>query len=77
MTVINLFNFQSHTVVNLGGLNPDGTPKIPISLANDHQFVFTLPGAIVAGPAFVQALNPPFIPFTSSGDDAGGAFMVP
>ncbi len=76
LTVINLFNLQPGSVVNLGGLNSDGTPKIPISLTGDGQFTFTLPGTVVAGPAFVQALNPPFIPFTSSGDDPGGAFTV-
>ena len=76
LTVINLFNLQPGAVVNLGGLKPDGTPKIPISLVNNGVFTFTLPGAAVAGPAFVQALNPPFIPFSSSGDDPGGAFTV-
>jgi hypothetical protein len=77
LTVINLFNLQTAGgVVNLGGLNPDGTPKIPLTLISNHQFVFTLPAAAVAGPAFVQALNPPFIPFTGSGDDPGGAFVI-
>lgn len=77
LTVINLFNMQPGAVVNLGGLKPDGTPKIPISLGNNGALAFTLSTAgAVAGPAFVQALNPPFIPFSSSGDDPGGAFTV-
>src|SRR5580700_4116701 len=76
LTVINLFNLQTGAVVNLGGLKPDGAPKIPISLLNNGVFAFTLPGAAVTGPAFLQALNPPFIPFSSSGDDPGGAFAV-
>jgi hypothetical protein len=73
LTVINLFNLQAGTVVNVGGLNPDGSPKIPLAIASDRQFRFTLPTGI-SGPAFVQALNPPFIPFTSTGNDPGGAF---
>jgi hypothetical protein len=73
LTVINLFNLQAGTVVNVGGLNPDGSPKIPLAIASDRQFGFTLPTGI-SGPAFVQALNPPFIPFTSTGNDPGGAF---
>ena len=32
--------------------------------------------AAVAGPSYVQALNPPFVPFTSSGSGPGGAFTL-
>ncbi len=71
LTVINLFNLQGGAVVNLGGLNPGGGPIIPLRLDSDS---FTLPAGVVAGPAYVQALNPPFIPFTSSGSDPGGTF---
>ena len=28
------------------------------------------------GRAYVQALNPPFIPFSSSGNDPNGAFIL-
>jgi hypothetical protein len=65
---------QGGAVVNLGGLNPDGSPIIPINFDSDSQISFSLPAGAVAGPAYVQALNPPFIPFTSSGNDPGGAF---
>jgi len=37
---------------------------------------FTLPTAIMAGPAYVEALNPPFIAFTSTGNASAGAFDV-
>jgi hypothetical protein len=73
LTVINLFNSQAGAVVNVGGLTPDGSARIPLSLINEHQFTFTLPDG-VAGAAYVQALNPPFIPFTSSGNSPAGAF---
>jgi hypothetical protein len=76
LTVINLFNAQAGGTVNLGGLNPDGTPKIPLTLISSTQFRFTVPGDAVAGPAFIVAYNPPFVPFTSSGNDPCGAFTL-
>jgi hypothetical protein len=76
LTVINFFNLQAGSVVNLGGLNPDGTAIIPISLINNREMEFSLPAGTMAGPAYVQAVNPPFIPFTSSGNSPGGAFLV-
>lgn len=75
-TVINLFNVQAGAVVNLGGLNPDGSAKIPLSENSDTLISFKLPAGIVAGPAFVQLLNPPFIAFTSSGNSPAGAFVA-
>jgi hypothetical protein len=76
LTVINLFNGQAAGVVNLGGLKPDGTPRIPLTFIDNTQFSFTLPSAAIAGPGYVQALNPPFVPFSSSGNGAGGAFTI-
>jgi hypothetical protein len=76
LTVINLFNLQGSTVVNLGGLTSAGTAPITLDLVSDSQMTFTLPTAIVAGPAYIQMLNPPFIGFTSSGDGSAGAFEV-
>jgi hypothetical protein len=75
LTVINFFNKQGAVVVNLGGLL-SGKPRIPIALVNSTRFTFTKPLAAIAGPAYVQALNPPFVPFTSSGNDPGGAFTL-
>ena len=75
LTVINFFNAQGGKVVNLGGLN-GRAPKIPIALVNSTRFIFTRPGGAEAGLAFVQTLNPPFVPFTSSGNDPCGAFPL-
>ncbi len=63
-------------MVNLGGLKPDGSPRIALALVNSTRFTFTVPAGVIAGPAFVQALNPPFVPFTSSGNDPCGAFAL-
>jgi hypothetical protein len=76
VTVINLFNQQETRLVNLGGLLPNGKPKIPLTLVNSTRFTFTRPAGAVPGPAYVQALNPPFVPFTSSGNAPGGSFNI-
>ncbi len=76
LTVINFFNTQSGGVVDLGGLGADGKPKIPLTVVNANRFSFTVPAGAVPGASYVQALNPPFVPFTSSGSDAGGAFSL-
>ncbi len=76
LTVINLFNKQGAVVVNLGGLKPGGTPRIPLTVLNSTRFTLTRPAAAVPGPAYVQALNPPFVPFTSSGNAPGGSFTI-
>ncbi len=76
LTVINLFNLQGSTVVDLGGLNPDGTPKIPLTITSSDQLSFTVPAAAKPGQAYVQALNPPFVPFTSSDNASAGAFVL-
>jgi hypothetical protein len=77
LTVINLFNDQGGgNVVNLGGLDAGGAPKIPLAFVDDTRFTFTVPSGAVSGPAFVEALNPPFIPFSSTGADPDGAFTI-
>ena len=76
LIVINLFNTQGTAIVNLGGLQPDGLPKIPLTLINSAEFTFQRPADTVPGAAFVQALNPPFVPFTTSDHDPGGAFTI-
>ena len=75
LTVINFFNRQRTGVVNLGGL-ANGAPAIPITLVSSTQFHFSVPAKALPGPCFVQALNPPFVPFTSSGNNPGGAFTL-
>ena len=37
VTVINFFNLQGLNVVNLGGLKPDGTPRIPLSVVSERK----------------------------------------
>jgi hypothetical protein len=75
-SVINLFNLQGAVVVNLGGQN--GTvPNIPLNVVSDTVLTFSVPAGAVSGPAFVQVLNPPYIPFSSSGSDPDGAFTIP
>ena len=76
LTVINLFNAQGRGVVNLGGLEAGGTAKITLTLASSDRFTFTQSAAAVAGAAYVQAINPPFVPYTSSGNDPGGGFTL-
>ena len=74
--MINFFNLQGGAVVNLGGLNSDGTPKIPLTLVNARSLTFNLPAGAVARAAYVQVLNPPFIPFSSTGNSPAGAFEL-
>jgi len=76
LTVINFFNRQIGGVVNLGGLGAGGAANIPLTPVNPDQFRFTVPAGAVAGASYVQALNPPFVPFTSSGNGPGGAFTL-
>jgi hypothetical protein len=76
LSVINLFNRQGAAALNLGGLNPNGTPKIPLDAVSPTQLSFTVPAAAVSGPAYLQVLNPPFVPFSSSGNDPDGAFLL-
>ena len=75
ISVINLFNKQGTAVVNLGGFGPGG-PKVPLAVTGDTRFTFARPTGAMAGPAFVQVLNPPFIEFSSSGADPDGAFTM-
>jgi hypothetical protein len=37
------------------------------------MLTFAVPASAKAGPSYIQAINPPFVPFTSSGG-AGGSF---
>ena len=76
LTVINFFNAQGGGAVNLGGLGSGGKPKIPLTFVNDNRFTFTKPATAVPGPSYVQALNPPFVPFSSSGNAPGGGFTL-
>jgi hypothetical protein len=76
LTVVNLFNNRPTGAVNLGGLKPDGTPTLPLTIISASEFSFSLPASAIPGPSYVQVLNPPFVPFTSSGTNPAGAFTL-
>ncbi len=75
-TVISFFNAQGNTVVNLGGVENGARSLIQLTIVSPHMFTFAVPPGALSGAAYVQALNPPFIPFTSSGSTPHGAFTV-
>ena len=74
--MINFFNNQSGKVVNLGGLSAGGARLIPLTIANSTTLTFAKPIDADPGASYVQALNPPYVPFTSSGDTPAGAFEL-
>ena len=76
LTVINFFNAQGAAVVNLGGISASGAAVIPLTLLSENRFTLTVPSSAVPGPSYVQALNPPFVPFSSAGNGPGGAFIL-
>ncbi len=75
-TVINFFNVQPGGTKNLGGLDGKGMARIKLTLVNSTRFTFSRPAGAMAGEAFVQAFNPPFVPFTSTGGDPCAAFLL-
>jgi hypothetical protein len=66
-------NFFVHTVG--GGMANDG-PGLAVTVLSTVQLQFTLPGGTAPGAAYVQVINPPFIPLTSTGNDPHGAFVL-
>ncbi len=72
-TVISFFNLQGSGVVNLGGLVNGTQSLIPLTILSSNRFTFQIPPGALSGPSYVQVLNPPFIPFTSSGNSPNGA----
>jgi len=76
LTVINFFAQTAGGVANLGGLDGGGASNIPLDIMSENQFTFEVPAAAQAGAAYVMALNPPFIPFSSTTGDADGGFTL-
>jgi pseudomonalisin len=76
LTVINLFNTQLGGVVNLGGFAAPGVPRIPLTVSSSTMFAFSRPTSAQSGASYVQAFNPPYVPYTSSGTGPGGAFSL-
>ncbi|MGH7787890.1 MAG: zinc-dependent metalloprotease family protein [Candidatus Binatia bacterium] len=71
LSVINLFNNQS----NIGGFGGAG-PKVPLTVISSTRMTFTVPATAQTGAAYVQVLNPPFIAYSSSGNDPDGVFFM-
>lgn len=77
LSVINFFAQKSGGGVdNFGGLGAGGQPKIPLAVQSPTRFSFTVPAGTTTGPAYVMVLNPPYIPYSSSGSDPDGAFTL-
>jgi hypothetical protein len=69
--VVNFFNTQSGgAVVNLGG------PGLTVTVLSSTQLRFAVPSSAMAGSSYIQVVNPPFISFTSSGNDPDGGFSL-
>ncbi|HZY58379.1 MAG TPA: hypothetical protein VFE56_01370, partial [Candidatus Binataceae bacterium] len=65
-------------VKNLGGLKADGTPVIPkTAFISETEFNFAAPPTAISGPSYVQLLNPPYVPFSSTGNTPAGALTLP
>jgi hypothetical protein len=75
LSVINLFNAQSGGGTNLGGFGPNG-PNVPLTIVSPNRFTFQVPATAQTGAAYVEVLNPPFIAYSSSGNDPDGAFHL-
>ncbi len=46
-----------------------------LTVVNSARFTFTKAAGATAGASYVQAFNPPFVPFTSSGTGSGAFTM--
>jgi len=47
-----------------------------VTVVSQTQLQFAKPATAVPGPAYVQVINPPYIGFTSSGNDPNGGFTL-
>jgi hypothetical protein len=68
--------YQANPPINLGGVSAVGKPSIPLKIDSDSRFTFKVPESAAPGGWYVEALNPPFLPFSSSYTDPGGAFVL-
>ncbi len=68
--------YQPSLPLNLGGVDAAGKPKIPLTMDGDTRFTFKVPADALPGEWYVEAVNPPFLPFSSSYTDPGGAFVL-
>jgi hypothetical protein len=79
LTVVNLFARDgAGTLVNFGGYDAAGWPRIPVTVVDSHTLTFDLPVEVRSGACFVEALNPPFVDFSSSRSRLpGGECTIP
>ncbi len=73
-TVVNLYCGQPFE--NLGGLDKAGRPVLHLEIDGDSELRFVVPRKAKAGACYLEALYPPFLPFSSSYTDPGGAFIL-
>jgi hypothetical protein len=81
--IVNFFNLQNGAVFNVGGTPPtcpiSDNPSacdIPLNIISPEQFEFVVPPGVMTGAADVQAINPPFTPFSSTGNSPNGSLSV-
>ncbi len=73
-TVVNLYCGKPFE--NLGGLDSAGKPVLHLEMDGDAKLRLIVPPTAKAGACYLEALNPPFLPFSSSYNDPGGAFIL-
>ncbi len=73
-SVVNLY--CGKPLENLGGFDTARKPVLHLEVASDSELSFTVPPKAKAGKCYLEALNPPFLPFSSSYADPGGAFIL-
>ena len=75
-TIIKFRNSLDGRFVELGGLDPGGKANIPITYVGPNLLSFEVPDGAVAGPTYVEALNPPFAAYSSSKGAPGEEFYL-
>jgi hypothetical protein len=66
--VVNVFQQQGGTTVNLGGLTAQGLPVIARPRASAALLEFPVPAGLRRGPFYVEVVNPPHGPANTSPD---------
>ncbi len=73
-TVVNLY--CGRPLDNFGGFDAAGKPVLHLEVDGGSELRFTVPSKAKAGKCYLEALNPPFLPFSSSYNDPGGGFIL-
>ena len=76
LSVINLWNSQNGGTVYFGGYSSPGQPNVPLTVVSSTRFTFTVPAGAATGYSYLQVVNPPFIPSSTTGADPEGAFVM-